>query len=243
MDIISRFATQRHDLTVTYWPDENRKPGKEVFFQGIESWIYKYYCNLLYKPMFRYELHMDGMFLVVRKDFISKYQINEIEIPGIYEMDVYQRLSGDFIHADCLLLGGYSIEMDDKIYVSRDMLDIYEFVKSLLPNVYYKPHPGAVSLDTFFDDYKIYPSHVPAEFLAYNVGVVVGAATASLAPLARVGVRCISILDLVATREGFSKQFWKDKMIRDSEGAVLFPQSREELKSYLLEPISNSSCS
>jgi hypothetical protein len=243
MDIISRFATQRQDLNVTYWPEDNRKPGKEVFFQSIESWIYKYYCNLLYKPMFRYELHNDGVFIVVRRSFISKYHINEIEIPGIYGMDVYQRLPRDFMHADYLLLGGYSIEMDDKIYVARDLLDIYEFIKGLYPNVYYKPHPGAVKLDSYFDDYKIYPSHIPAEFLADNLGVVVGAASASLAPLARKGVRCISVLDLVGTREGFSKQFWKDKMTSDSEGTVLFPQSRDELKNYLFEPLSNSNCS
>jgi hypothetical protein len=75
---------------------------------------------------------------------------------------------------------------------------------------------------------------VPSEFLTNNAEVVVAAATTSMSYLAKSGVPCISIIDLIRAKDGFDKEAWKQKMLEESDYKIKFVRSQEELKEHLL---------
>ena len=104
-----------------------------------------------------------------------------------------------------------------------------------MPGVYYKPHPGAEGkIEDFFDDFNMFPAFIPIEFFVNGVKVVVAGATTSMNYLAKSGVTCISILDLIRVKDALDKDEWKRKMLLESDNQIKFVQSKEELRECLL---------
>jgi hypothetical protein len=237
MDIISRFATQRKDLNITYWNESNSKKLGSAYPHphNFRALIYLCYYNLLYKPSYVYEDSDEGFYVVAKRNFISKHNIKILEIPEIFKMNVYQNFVDKFISSEICILGDYSLDFAGQSYEAEDLKDIYSYIKFLYPGVAYKPHPGYEVTEKFFDDYKKLPSFIPSEFLVGNLKVVISAATTGMNYLAINNVKCICILDLIGARKGFNKEYWKEKMLIASEQRILFPQTKDELKQCLLE--------
>jgi len=234
LDLIARFAEQRKDLDVTYWPEGKEDASKRVLPSNIRELLYLLLYNLMYKPYFHYRRVSSGTFVWAQGNFIAKYRINELTSPDVHAIDVYKGLAMSTNSLECAIIGGYSLKMSDMIYDVEDLKESYGFIKQNVPDVYYKPHPGSDKLDRFFDDYNIFPAYVPSEFLVKSVKVVIAAATTSMNYLAKSGVTCISILDLIRTKDGFDKKAWKQKMLEESDHRIKFVRSREELKEHLL---------
>ncbi len=236
LDLAARFATERRDLNVTYWCEGGGEDAsKRVLPNNLRGFLYLLSCNLLYKPYFHFRRVSSGTYIVAQRDFLTKYGINELTTPNIHAMDVYKGMACAIPPVSHVIFGGYSLEMSAMIYDIEDLKENYDFIRKNVPDVYYKPHPGPSKLESFFDNYNIFPAYIPSEFLVGNAKVVIAAATTSMNYLAKSGVTCISILDLIRTKEGFEKKAWKQKMLDESDGKIRFVQSREELQAYLTQ--------
>lgn len=235
LDLIARFASHRRDLNVTYWCEGGKDLSERTTPNGLEELVCISYLNLIYKPNYHFRSSPEGKGIWVQEDFLQKYGIHEFSEPDIHAMDVYEGIAASSISSRCIILGGYSLEMSAMIYDIEDLKENYDFIREIVPDVYYKPHPGPSKLESFFDNYNIFPAYIPSEFLVGNAKVVIAAATSSMNYLAKSGVTCISILDLIRTKDGFDKKARKQKMLDESDGKIRFVQSRKELQTYLTQ--------
>ena len=239
LDLIARFAEQRKDLNVTYWCEGRKDLSERTTPNGLEELVCISYLNLIYKPNYHFRSSPEGKYIGFQEDFLQKYGIHEFSEPDIHAMDVYEGIAASSISSSislrCIILGGYTLEMSAGIYEIKDLKETYHFIKEIVPDVYYKPHPGPSKLESFYDNYNIFPAYIPSEFLANNAKVVIAAATTSMSYLAKSGVTCISILDLIKPTKQFDKKAWKQKMLDESDGKIRFVQSREELQTYLTQ--------
>ncbi len=236
LDLIARFASERPDLHLTYWCEGDSDVPMKVLPATYREWAYLYYYNKLYKPRYCYRSGRDGKHVWAQEDFLKKYNIWVIAKPDIRKMDIYRGLSCSAIEAQYVIIGGYSLEESALFYNIEDLKNVYSSIKEVVPDVYYKPHPGVSELESFFDTYQMYPSYVPTEFMVNTTCVAIAAATTAMSYLAKAGVTCVSVLDLLRPEKGIDHAAWKKKMLEESDHKIIFVQSVEELTKILSNP-------
>lgn len=235
LDLIARFTRKRADLKIIYWRENISCISKRVFPPNIRKLAQLIYFNLLHQLSFQYQKCQSDEFIAVNDNFLSQHNITELILPNIYDIDVFNNLIIPQMPAPIIILGGYSLEMDAITYNTEDLKGIYHFIKELRPDVYYKPHPGCEKIEIFFESYNIFPAYIPSEFLAKSTKIVISTATTAMNYLAKSGVTCISILDLIQTKQSFDKEGWRKKMLTESANQIKFVESKEALERYLLK--------
>ena len=237
LHLISLFIKYRNDLNINYWQEYKNKVSVKVEclltpFKFIEL----IYINMLYKPYFYYGKVAEGYFYIATKSFLRNKNLNIVEIDEIWSCEIYRNIGSELSEKyakSVILLGSYSLEMDYKIYKKNSLMEVYDILKHHCPDIYFKQHPGPTKPDKYFSGWRIVPKHVPSEIICQKAKLVIGTATVGMCVLAKLGVTCISVLELLDPQPDFDKAAWISRMTNDSNGKIIFVKSKHELIKYL----------
>jgi hypothetical protein len=233
MELISVIARQRKDIDITYWQDGEFNKKKIDF--SLKKHIVGLLVNTVYSTGFEWVKVGEGEFLFNKDNFISKNKISIWEGEDVHALDNFKGIDVSFDKIPILIIGGYSLEQDSQMFSKKDMVNVFSHILKSTKDVYYKPHPGNSIIDPIFKSCKLVPAYIPLELLTEHIDVAIGVMSVSMEYLAKNGVNCISIMDMVEVYEDVVDEvYWKKRMNRNSEFKIKFPQNRLELDKYFL---------
>jgi len=237
LHLISLFVKYSENITINYWREYQNDESIQVkYFLTPYMFVELVYMNLLYKPYIYYSKVAEGTFFTATKAFLKNKKINVVEFQDAWSIGIYRNIGSELsikYANSVILLGSYSLELDYKIYKKKSLLEIYGLLKNNCPDICFKQHPGPSKPQKYFSTWRMVPKHVPSEIICQKARLVVGAATVGMCVLAKLGVTCISILDLLEMKPGFDKEAWVSRMTIESDGKIIFVKTRDELIKYL----------
>jgi len=238
--IISDIARNRSDIKVVYFLDGPKKRGKKILPKTIKDLWNLIVTNILYSPNYVFRRYSDYRTLSVGRYFLQVNNIKEWTNKKVYSVKFNIDLPKDLDKNLVLIIGGYSLERDS-IDFGGNLCKLYLFIQKIIPNVYYKPHPGLHSIDGCLQDLSIFPyPDLPMESIDKHTRLVISHGSMAMIKLASSGVPCISLLKLLDNDSVVNRHEWENILINPSnikiskENRIKFPNSMEQLEGLLM---------
>ncbi len=191
------------------------------------SWL-KNFIKYKFMPIRWYETH-DGIYLGVSKFFLVQSGICVRKYPDQHGWNPFFRggvsvekksesLAGKFVIAL-----GYSIFDDSKFFNPSQRYLIYRDIIETLPNVFVKYHPQSI-IKNEFPNVRELPRTEVIEAYADQIFVVISDYSLSLINMSQLGVKTISILDMLKVTDQEKYAFWKEYLSLSGTN-IFFPNN------------------
>jgi hypothetical protein len=223
--------------TVIYWDDINvTNFYKFAKIRHLTIWMWfswlKNFIRYKFLPIRWYETH-DGIYLGVSKKYLVNSGMGIKEYPDQHGWNPFFR-GGAFVEKksekiDCkiVIALGYSIFDDSRFFNHNHRVLIYRDIIKKIPNVFVKYHPQSIIKNEFPDVRELHRAEV-IESYADQIYVLISDYSLSLINMSQLGVKTISVLDMLAVADQEKYFFWKEYLSLSGHN-IFFPKNMDEL--------------
>lgn len=205
------------------------------------------YLSVLYSLVFGvdldiYEIKNVKYYMGIDEKYIENNKISKYNL-GIDSKDLRdsviqkQKKIFDEEYDNMILDDGFGLS--EKCWDLGSIKLLYDKIFCETPKFAIKKHPGIINIgysrpdivqETLKNDYKYFPSYIPAEFLFKNVKKnIIGFISAVLVTAAKQNhLQSISLLELVHWKSEKVKKVYKDFLV-NQEKRILFPKTIDEV--------------
>ena len=131
-------------------------------------------------------------------------------------------------HPNFLIIGGYDLAQTSLMYNIDDLLTVYKFISELELGFHYKPHPGTKIIDPVLNMFPIFRDETPLESM--HPILAVGDLSSAFIGLCQNNVPSISFIELIRAEANFDKEFWRKRLVEQTNNTLVFVSSLNELE-------------
>lgn len=195
------------------------------------SWL-KNFIRYKFLPIRWYETH-DGTYLGVSKKYLVHSGIGIKEYPDQHNWNPFFRggvsveKKSEKIACKVVIALGYSVFDDSTFFNHKHRELIYRDIIKRMPNVFVKYHPQSTIKNEFPDVRELDRTEV-IESYANQIYVLISDYSLSLINMSQLGVKTISIMDMLTITNQEKYSFWKEYLSL-SGANIFFPKNMDQL--------------
>jgi hypothetical protein len=200
----------------------------------IETKVHQVKFTLQYLLPFKvFDTGGGGIYYGVDDSFLDKYGIIHDKSPEQFRPKMKMRIVPIAESIDVLIVGAGNIDENKDILNPESTRCVFQYIKKLRPDAFFKYHPGEIVHDELSDSFRQVKPFIPVEFFYKSIKLALSDYSYALVNLSLHGVKCVSYLHLLESYPKFDKVYWVDKLSKDSNGKIIFVRSFDELKMVL----------